>query len=633
MTGRYHLFTPFLIVLLAVIMNADLSFADSHVSNIRCPTPPKPVWTEQEQWVWQQICTGGDADLVRKYPGSSDPKGFASWPKKRVLSAQFFKTILRKPYSDAISDRGIYIYGALFSSVIDLTGVQLKVPVFIFGSKIPAIVLTYAKVYLLCLCENTFIEEIQAELLKVDTVLSLKNGSFKKIVLRSAHVGGQLNLNGVMVDDLLDMSQINIGESLPLNQGQFKTINLNGATVGGQLNMVDTMVDGQLVMDNIHLKAGAILGNEKGHSTVKYDIALNNAQIDGQLGMVGVVVDRILNIESSKISNSLSLKDSNLNHFNMSGTDIAGQLDMTGATVKGVLNFDIDKIGNNFLLDKIQLSNPASIHNISVGSYLTLSGHNLPTIDLTGSTFSQGLRFGSKTYGAPTWLPETELKLRNVSTLAIQDRCEDYNQTLTGQCKEDPWPKKIEMEGFTFKQFGIIFVDNNSNMSIRTSDWWIDWLGRNKLFSPQPYQIVAAALRNMGQPNKADEILYEGKNAERRNLPWCPPWQKLFLGAELIFIGYGYKTIHYTLLWFLAFVGFGSIFLHLDHKSRSGVLNNFWDRIFYSIDTFLPGIKLNEKFSQVELSFWTQYYFYFHKIMGYVIIAFLLAGLTGLTKG
>jgi len=54
--------------------------------------------------------------------------------------------------------------------------------------------------------------------------------------------------------------------------------------------------------------------------------------------------------------------------------------------------------------------------------------------------------------------------------------------------------------------------------------------------------------------------------------------------------------------------------------------------IAYSVDMLLPIIKLRERHYDIDLPGWPRYYFYFHKIMGYVLASFLIAGLSGLTR-
>lgn len=52
----------------------------------------------------------------------------------------------------------------------------------------------------------------------------------------------------------------------------------------------------------------------------------------------------------------------------------------------------------------------------------------------------------------------------------------------------------------------------------------------------------------------------------------------------------------------------------------------------YSFDMLLPIITLRKLHSELELKGWRRYYFYLHKISGYVLAAFVAAGLGGITK-
>jgi hypothetical protein len=46
----------------------------------------------------------------------------------------------------------------------------------------------------------------------------------------------------------------------------------------------------------------------------------------------------------------------------------------------------------------------------------------------------------------------------------------------------------------------------------------------------------------------------------------------------------------------------------------------------------LPIIQLRKMHYDIDLSGWARYYFYFHKIMGYVLGSFLIVGVSGLVK-
>lgn len=58
-------------------------------------------------------------------------------------------------------------------------------------------------------------------------------------------------------------------------------------------------------------------------------------------------------------------------------------------------------------------------------------------------------------------------------------------------------------------------------------------------------------------------------------------------------------------------------------------LLGFW----YSLDMLLPVIQLRERhYTDVDLITWVRYYFYIHKVIGYVLVFFVIAGLSGLAE-
>jgi len=162
-------------------------------------------------------------------------------------------------------------------------------------------------------------------------------------------------------------------------------------------------------------------------------------------------------------------------------------------------------------------------------------------------------------------------------------------------------------------------------MAARRAEWWIDWLGRHVPYSPQPYEYLASTLSKRGYKDKAKDILYEGKNRELKESHYP---EKAWLWLMRAFIGYGYRP-HYALWWVIAFALLGAVVLRL---SGEGPRNKLPYGIAFSFDMLLPIIKLREYHYGVDLKGWVRYYFYFHKLMGYVLASFLIAGLSGLTK-
>ncbi len=65
---------------------------------------------------------------------------------------------------------------------------------------------------------------------------------------------------------------------------------------------------------------------------------------------------------------------------------------------------------------------------------------------------------------------------------------------------------------------------------------------------------------------------------------------------------------------------------------RRGFISKTCQDFWYSFDMLLPIIRLREKHYQIEITHdCTRRYFYIHKILGYVLGLFMIAGLTGLT--
>jgi hypothetical protein len=93
-------------------------------------------------------------------------------------------------------------------------------------------------------------------------------------------------------------------------------------------------------------------------------------------------------------------------------------------------------------------------------------------------------------------------------------------------------------------------------------------------------------------------------------------------------IGYGQYPL-LAIFWAMGLVILGSMVLQI---SGEGLHNRMPFGLAYSFDTLLPIIQLRKKHYDVDLQSWARYYFYWHKIMGYILASFLIAGLSGLVK-
>ncbi len=190
------------------------------------------------------------------------------------------------------------------------------------------------------------------------------------------------------------------------------------------------------------------------------------------------------------------------------------------------------------------------------------------------------------------------------------------------------WQTSIKLDGLVYEQLGGDFVGNQP-MLARDSQWFIDFLELESDYSPQPYKQLADKLKQNGQPDKANDVLYSGKERERRQAGWLS-W--IWLTSLKYAIGYGFGNyIFRVCYWILFFVLVGGVVTWLDSEGRGKGRGPLWS-LFYSFDRLLPIIELSKEHGEIEMLGPGKYYYYWHVLAGYVLALFLVAGISGLTS-
>ena len=382
---------------------------------------------------------------------------------------------------------------------------------------------------------------------------------------------------------------------------------------------------------------------------------------------ISVASDLLLSL--SEESQSSSFKEINLRKAN-----ITGVLSLDGAHVSGKLDMDSVLVGSHlYMRDGATFCGEVDLRFATVGLSLDMKGGTLSTLDLRGATVERELRLIKD---------QEPVRWRELAGESEMSQL-DLSNTTAGSliANLESWPQDIELEGFTYRQFEELANDNESEPPV---DNLIKWIRRDKTFSFQPYYQLASVLRNAGHNLDADKVLFAGKDNERRNTR-CPMYAwwsvfrsfgyhgvyiyafHVFLNADPTFIvdklfsagmnseyqkapdtkclkylwltvlryGIGYGIgfyIFYVLIVAFAVTLFGWLVLYETgeyrrHKKDVGYIG-FW----FSLDYLLPIIRLREAhFEKVDLSFQVRIYFYFHQIIGYILVFFVIAGLTGLT--
>ena len=602
-----------------------------------CQTNPREIWTQQEKWVWEQVCRGKIADFnkIEDYCGFLNPKEDREWPEKRILSPAFIETILlHEPYLGALPRDGVCIIGAWF-----------KEPFF----------LKYATLsHTLRLDSSRFESEVNFFKLKTFGFLSIEGSAFKeKVDLSETKILGGLNMNGSKFTGKLDMNGMKAeGDLLMRGRAEFAEVDLCSAKIGGlvamngskftgKLNMTDMEAEGNLLMHGgaefaevelVTAKIGGQVamhgskftgkldmnGMEAGHLFMYEkaefaEVELVSAKIGGQVVMSGSKFTGKLDINGMHAGHLLMRRRAEFAEVDLCSAKIGGLVAMNGSKFTGKLNMnDMVAEGDLLMHGGAEFEKVVTLAFSKIGKNLILSGSTLQGLNLTGTHVGGVFALGSP----PTrWSERANLKLLNTEVWALQV-----------QDLPEAWPDKLELNGFTYATLSEFASEGANDLVTREVSWFKEWLEKQEKYSPQPYEQLAKILRNEGNPDKADELLYAGKNRELSEVEGLLSW--LSLALLKVLIGYGYR-IYYAIFWFLGFMTVGVLVLRI---SGQGSAHGMPYGIAYSLDMLLPIIRLRESHYDFDLAGWARYYFYLHTLMGYILASFLIAGLSGLTK-
>ena len=477
--------------------------------------------------------------------------------------------------------------------------------------------------------------------LSVTQDVYLYDGRFGEVSLVAARLASELNMGGASIFGKLKMDGISIALDLFMNGVTFGEIQMIGAQINGQLHICNrSQINGALNMAEISVASSLFIaeGTEAG------EIKLNGAQIGGSVNLSRIIVKGPSQFNSAVIKRNLVLSEVVLlGSLTMNGLSIGGSLSLLGSHAFEDVQMLTSAVGNSLVVDNIQVAKDFNVRSTSIAQDVLLKSGifkgevrllscsiqgnfvctctDLCCLDLGSTSIQRELRLGDVN-AAITWTKDSFLNLRNTKAGALED-----GGTTS-------WPTCLELDGFAYAGLGGGAVSGNGTAGIakRKAEEFTDWLNSYTCYSSQPYNYLAEILNKMGRSEVANQVLVESKNQERK-LAWKHKLYLKWFGMSLLqwTIGYGYGFRYfYSLIWVLALTLLGVwIIGTVDMGEMQDAC--LADRIGFSLDLLLPVIELNDKY-KIDFDGWQQIYFYIHKVMGFVLSSFVLAGLSGITK-
>ena len=624
-----------------------------------CAVPGDPRWTAQEAFVWGQVCAGATADFNSSldYGGSLDAKSPEHWPDNRVLSPSFLESILLKePYRHALSRHGVAIVGARFTEPVDLSEAVLPCPLLLRNSVFEkgANLLRLSSQYSLDL-DGSNLKTLSLNAARIMR-LSMRGGVVSGDVnLAVAQVAGNIQLNGSRFAGPLDLSGMHVGGFLLMGKGTElhnltlaytdidKNLEISGSKVTGVLNMNELHVGENLRLtdsefddmnlSNVHVNANLLFTGSRAQKVqltiaqVEKNLQFEHATVAGDTDMGGIRVGGFLFVRS----------DTHLAKLNLVNAKVEKEFDIVASTITGEFNMNRLQVGGLLTVRQTAL-NGLVLRNAQLGQLQLVSSKvegslDCTDIDVGGDASLQGSEFvggvlcpgatikGDAALDEATFHKDVDLTKSEINGALQLEKTKwvDGPWLRLANAKigyidlDEAWPSHLELNGLTYR-------------SVEHAESHMAWLARLYHFAPQPYDQLASVVHSAGDDDLATTIRYSGRQRERHEASSWIGWGILVTLENLI--GFGYYPLR-ALIWVAVFLVLGVVVLQVTGEGRRNGMP--WG-VAYSFDLLLPIIRLRDAHYEIDLKGPARYYFYVHKIMGYLLASFLIAGVSGLTK-
>ncbi len=163
------------------------------------------------------------------------------------------------------------------------------------------------------------------------------------------------------------------------------------------------------------------------------------------------------------------------------------------------------------------------------------------------------------------------------------------------------------------------------NLNVSNIEWGTNpllvlrtFLGKS--YAPELYERLAKSYTEVGKPDVARSILIAKQNAEYDHTD--SGWWRALLFLWWLLTAYGYRP-EIGMLWIVGMVVVGTIIFK---SGETRVVANEWPRswLFFSLDSVIPIINLDKKHEEVRFLGWRQYFLYFLRFLGAILVVLVL---------
>jgi len=492
-------------------------------------------------------------------------------------------------------------------------------------------------------------------IVKSDVVLvgsRIEPGSGPAILAEGHNCGGSLSLVGTAAKGRVDFSNLIVGDDLlamdsqlgggPDDNARFTSARIRGAArfsksvVAGSLNFYQSTIGTTLSFMDAMLSSLIVA-----QSTIGADLILIGAKLHGRdensasVDLSGLRCSGSLVLDTVECNGKLDLDHAAL-----------GDLVGNRATIRNADKIAIDgthvQINGQFQLTYGQIEGGLRLERMVVSAALDLSGTNIQqaevALDLTEARIGGTLFL---TRGFDTATGKVDLSYADAAT--IHD-------------DPDHWPPKnaLEIQGLTFRN--IVPLDRKLRI-----DWLKRWrpvVAAGGDYSWQPYEQLMEILRRHGREADRQTLAIEKQRAASGAIASRPKrWLRAVYGATM---RYGYRPQR-AIFFAPLFIGISILAFHVgaatlmvpanEAANRQWAMNHSlplgypsFSPIFYSIDTFVPIISLQQRDAwrpddratcrpgPASCGMMLRVWLWMNVMIGWIVTTLVVAGFTGLIR-
>ncbi|MGE4037947.1 MAG: hypothetical protein AB7F85_09400 [Hyphomonadaceae bacterium] len=657
-------------------------------TGVSVPLPDGVGFTDAERWAWAQIIRGDIADM-RFSTGQDDGAGsdaneeidgpdgvkvLKPWPASRKLSARFFDTILfQEPWASAKVRPWVRVYCAWIDERERLNWAHAQAPdeLALLCSRIDAQPIWQGTRFAgsVSLSGARLQQGLLGDRLQVGGSLQCREGftSGADIRLLGAHICGNLGMDGAQLTSALAADGIRIDGGLFCRDGfrargevrllhariqgsaEFAKCELNGLSgdgmiVGGNLGMDGAQLTSALAADGIRIDGGLFC---RDGFRARGEVRLLHARIQGSAEFAKCELNG-LSGDGMIVGGNLFMQDNfkSTGPVRLPSARVGAVMTIIGAELEKGLTADGLHIEGSLLCrGGARVEDEVNLLGARINNNAQLRGNFNGLVDLTGSEIAGELQFDQGGELPAVWGENARLVLRNVTCGALAGVISSFRRANHRGKRVLSVP--VDMLGLAYNRIGgsqgyygeagktLADAPVKELVALLQSD-----APKKRVFTPQPYHQLADALATAGREEKAQRVRFALLEHERA-AKGVPTPRKFALLLSRHLIGHGFENWRAALGFAALVLGTAAVGLAFEGRPMVTSLAAMDWRAMgdwggYALGNAIPILELDpshetfvkDRFGDAE-PIWLKSILYSSKLLGFALLSYLAAGLTG----